>query len=271
MMYTPARLRSRGYSLNGNQYRPEYPNGREDVRAMLRTLKEHSITPGLHVLQTHIGVNSRYVTPVADHRLHLKRHFTLAQPLDDKDTVITVEQNPIGSVMAQGARVLQFGGELIAYEAYTTQPPYQFTGCRRGAYNTHVVAHPMAGQIGGILDISEYGGTSVVPGPAVPAWLMKSLTKSPMHITRGLSSCILTVRRAPTRRLKSMCHTLNTASTASSISRPSLPRARPRRISAGIIKAAAMHLTYSRRRYSKKKSGNSPASRRPACFQILRG
>lgn len=150
-----------GYSLNGNyDYRPEYPNGRKDVRAMLRTLKEHGITPGLHVLQTHIGVNSRYVTPVADHRLHLTRHFTLAQPLDEKNTTITVEQNPIGSVMAQGARVLQFGGELIAYEAYTTQPPYQFTGCRRGAYNTHIVAHPM-GQIGGILDVSEFGGSSV--------------------------------------------------------------------------------------------------------------
>lgn len=32
----------------------------------------------MHVLQTHIGRESRYVTPVADPRLGIKRRFTLA-------------------------------------------------------------------------------------------------------------------------------------------------------------------------------------------------
>ena len=52
--------------------------------------------------------------------------------------------------------MLQFGGELMSYESYTSEPPYRFLGVRRGAWNTTPTAHPR-GEIGGILDISEFG------------------------------------------------------------------------------------------------------------------
>ena len=58
--------------------------------------------------------------------------------------------------MFPACRVLQFGGELVSYESYTTEPPYRFLGVRRGARDTPVTAHPR-GEIGGILDVSEYG------------------------------------------------------------------------------------------------------------------
>ena len=48
---------------------------------MLARVKSAGITPGIHFLQTHIGIRSRYVTPVADHRLHKTRRFTLSRPL----------------------------------------------------------------------------------------------------------------------------------------------------------------------------------------------
>ena len=149
------------YGFIGNyDYKDSYPNGRDDLIAVLNKVKAAGITPGLHVLQPHIGMKSRYVTPVADHRLNLKRHFTLAKPLDAGDTTIFVEQDTYNAPMADKTRVLQFGGELITYEGYTDEYPYCFTGCTRGAYGTVVQEHP-AGQIGGVLDVSEFGGVSV--------------------------------------------------------------------------------------------------------------
>ena len=149
------------WGFNGNcDYRPEYPNGRADVVAMLEKIKAAGLIPGIHFLHTHIGMKSRYVTPVADHRLCLIRHFTLAKELQPTDTTIYVEQNTVNTQMADRRRVLQFGGELITYEGYTTEPPYCFTGCVRGAFETVVQEHPL-GQIGGLLDVSEFGGCSV--------------------------------------------------------------------------------------------------------------
>ena len=137
-------------------FRDTYPNGFEDVRSVLDKVKAAGIAPGIHFLQTHIGLLTSYVTPVADHRLALTRHFTLAKPLGTGNEDVFVEENPVDSPTIRGMRVLRFGGELIAYEGYTTERPYRFTGVRRGEHRTNVVPHPL-GEIGGVLDLSEYG------------------------------------------------------------------------------------------------------------------
>lgn len=150
-----------GYGLNGDyDYNDAYPNGRDDLKNMVDRIKCAGITPGLHFLHTHIGMLSRYVTPIADHRLNVTRRFTLAKPLNKDDTLLFVEENPEDTVMDERCRVLKFGGELIAYDSYTTEPPYHFNGCRRGEHGTVVNSHPI-GLVGGILDVSEFGGTSV--------------------------------------------------------------------------------------------------------------
>ena len=158
--YTAMFSESGGYGLCGNyDYRETYPNGKEDLIALLAKIKAAGITPGLHFLQTHIGMKSRYVTPHADRRLGTTRRFTLSRPLEDGDTELYVDQDPAGTVLHPKCRFLHFGGELIGYEDYTAERPYRFTGITRGAFGTEPEAHP-AGQIGGILDISEYGGSS---------------------------------------------------------------------------------------------------------------
>ena len=58
--------------------------------------------------------------------------------------------------MFEPCRTLQFGGELLSYESYSTEPPYRFFGVKRGAWGTLPTAHAR-GEIGGILDISEFG------------------------------------------------------------------------------------------------------------------
>ncbi|MFA7172333.1 MAG: hypothetical protein WC340_02790 [Kiritimatiellia bacterium] len=165
LIYHPAIIKgsggSAGYDGIGEyKLRDDYPNGLADLTKMLDKIKAAGITPGFHMLHTFIGFKSPYVTPVADHRLNLTRRFTLAKPLGADDTTVYVEENPEDSVMCDGCRILKFGGELVSYEGYTTKRPYHFTGCKRGDHKTNITKHPL-GQIGGLLDVCEFGARSV--------------------------------------------------------------------------------------------------------------
>lgn len=162
LIYYTSFLESRGYKLLGNydKWRPEYPNGKADMEAMLARIKNAGITPGIHILHSHIGRDSKYVTPVPDHRLNLLRIFTLSEPLSKTDTTIYVEQNPANTTMADNRRVLKVGTELISFKNYTTTRPYKFTGCVRGIDKTTINAQP-EGYLFGLLDVSEFGATSV--------------------------------------------------------------------------------------------------------------
>lgn len=164
LFYFPCFIKNHGYSYLGDyDLRDDYPNGYDDIKKMIDKVKAAGITPGFHTLQTHIGVKSRYVTPVLDPRLNRKRNFTLKQPIPASGelTEIFVEENPVDAPLFDHTRVVAFGGEAFSYEGYTTTPPYKFTGVSRGTYETRAAAHPK-GEIGGILDISEFGyGTSI--------------------------------------------------------------------------------------------------------------
>ncbi len=142
------------------EYNKDYPKGDEDMRLVLDKLHAAGIKAGLHVLQTYTELNSGFVCPTVDRRLNLSRYFTLAKPIDADDDVIYVEEKPVDAEMHEKRRVLRFGGELIHYESYTTEYPYCFKGCERGFRKSTVTPHKK-GLIGGILDISEYGATSV--------------------------------------------------------------------------------------------------------------
>ena len=161
LYYTCMFKATSGYRLCGDyDYNASYPNGTEDLRRVLDKIKAAGITPGFHFLHTHIGIESRYVTPVADYRLNLTRRFTLARPMGENDTELYVEESTADVTLCPDCRVLRFDGELISYEGYTEEPPYRFYGCKRGHFGTTVTAHAR-GTWGGILDISEFGGTSV--------------------------------------------------------------------------------------------------------------
>ncbi len=161
--YTALFKNNNTYASCGNyeecDLKDTYPNGFASVKEMLDKIRAAGIVPGIHFLHTHIGTESRYVTPVADHRLRLKQHFTLSKPLSSEDTTVYVEENPQSAPMHEQCRILRFGGELITYTGYSKEPPYRFTGCTRGAFATNVCTHE-AGKIGGIMDITEYGATS---------------------------------------------------------------------------------------------------------------
>lgn len=134
---------------------------REKLTAALDKFHAAGISVGFHTLQTFIGFKSRYVTPEADHRLALLKHYTLAQPipLSDSPSEIFVEENPIAAPMHPKCRVLKFGTELFTYEGYTVERPYKFTGVKRSHLDTWAKDHPL-GEIGGVLGISECGAVT---------------------------------------------------------------------------------------------------------------
>ena len=163
LIYYPAMTKALGgyRQLGDYDWNDKYPNGVEDLKLVLGKIRAAGITPGFHTLQTHIGCESRYVTPVADPRLNLTRHLTLAKPIpaDGEPGEIEVLENPVDAPHNEKARVLKFGGELFSYEAYSATRPFKFTGVRRGHWKTAPAAHPR-GEIGGVLDVSEYGAIS---------------------------------------------------------------------------------------------------------------
>ncbi len=149
-----------GYSLCGNyDLREEYNGSLDEIGRMLEKVRAAGIIPGFHFLHSHIGISSRYFTPVPDHRIMHRQNLTLARSISEKDTVICADQYPFELELPENCRVLRFGSELIHYEACTDTPPYCYTGCIRGYNGTTPAAHP-AGTGGGVVFISEFGGTS---------------------------------------------------------------------------------------------------------------
>lgn len=144
--------------------RPEFKRGIDDLKDMIDKIKSQGIIPGLHILHTHIGLRSPYLTPKADHRINVVRQFTLAKHVGKDDDVIYVEENPDGCPTYERTRVLRFMGELIHYDSFTTEYPYSFKGCKRG-YNDTVVREHEIGTVGGILDISEFCANSAYVDP----------------------------------------------------------------------------------------------------------
>ena len=161
LVYYPAFFKEDGYRYTGDyDFNENYPNGYDDIKLVIDKIKEAGIMPGFHFLHPHIGIKSRYVTPVADHRLNLTEYFTLSKDIDENADCLYVEQNPEGAPLTSAYQVLKFDGEIIYYDSYETEYPYCFKGLKRGYYDTNIIPHKK-GTIGGVLDVSEFGAQSV--------------------------------------------------------------------------------------------------------------
>lgn len=141
-------------------YNDNYPNGEEDLKLVLSKLKKAGIHPGIHVLHTHIGLKTKYVTPRADSRLNLTKILTLSNELSEDDTVIYVEQNPASGIRHEKCNLVRFGTEIIRFESISEEYPYCLMGCERGYCDTYITPHPR-GEMGGILDVTEFTATSI--------------------------------------------------------------------------------------------------------------
>lgn len=123
-----------------------FPGGWKDFREINRKLKAAGISSIFHTYAYFIDKNSKYISPRMHPDLGAFRSFTLAKSLSATDTVITVnestaEVSTIIGFFVRNSVSLRIGDELIEFSGVTSNPPYQFTGCKRGAYKTNISAH----------------------------------------------------------------------------------------------------------------------------------
>ena len=133
----------------------DYSNGMTDLQTVTGKIKDAGMIPGFHIHYSKASKNDLYVTPVPDSRLNLVRFFTLSGPIDSHSDIIPVEENPEGCTLEDERRFLKLGNELVTYEQYTKTPPYQFTGCKRGALSTKTSDYQKGFKFG-LLDVDTW-------------------------------------------------------------------------------------------------------------------
>ncbi|RPJ59948.1 MAG: hypothetical protein EHM23_12255 [Acidobacteria bacterium] len=151
VIYYLAFVRSAGHY----PWRPEYPDGLEDLKRVVDKVKAAGLVPGLHFHYNKAHRHDPYVTPNPDPRLNLARIFTLAEPLDEQSTTVTVEEDPRGCPTREDWRLLKIGNEIISYTEYTPTRPFRFLGCKRAQLGTSVTRQA-AGMKFGLLDVDEW-------------------------------------------------------------------------------------------------------------------
>ncbi|MFC1613663.1 hypothetical protein ACFL5K_00025 [Gemmatimonadota bacterium] len=125
----------------------KFPGGLAGLKKAVAKIHAAGLKAGLHSNTGGISANDPYVTPVPDSRLAKSEVFELAQDIDNRSTQIPVLTSPRGLVTRHGYRLygpglhLQIDDEIIKYGNYTTEPPYTFTECVRGAHGTAVARH----------------------------------------------------------------------------------------------------------------------------------
>lgn len=123
-----------------------YPRGRASFKAVIDKLHAAGILAGLHTYAFFMAKNCPWVTPVPDPRLAKDATFTLAQALAERGEMVAVDEPTKGMSSLTGffvrnSATLQIDDELITYREVSQEPPYSFTGCKRGAYGTRVAPH----------------------------------------------------------------------------------------------------------------------------------
>jgi len=122
-----------------------FPNGLEGLKQVVEKIHAAGLKAGMHTLTGCLSPSDPWVTPKPDPRLAVDVRFTLAAPLDEKADRIITQEKPenLDTVWAYGGHgnVLRMGDELIQYSGLAQEPPYGFTGCRRGAFGTQPQKH----------------------------------------------------------------------------------------------------------------------------------
>ncbi len=123
-----------------------YPNGTASFKAVIDKLHAAGIKAGLHTYAFFINKKCPWVTPVPDPRLAKDAAFTLTAALDEKAHVVpvaepTTKMSTTTGFFVRNSVTVQIDDELITYGGISKEPPYAFTGCRRGACGTKVSKH----------------------------------------------------------------------------------------------------------------------------------
>ncbi|MDD4191218.1 MAG: hypothetical protein PHI28_07805 [Mangrovibacterium sp.] len=144
----------------------KWPDGWDSFKRINARLHGAGISHIFHTYAFFIDKNSKYVTLVPSKDLGYVRTFTLAEPVDENNNEIVVEESTanistITGFHTENSVTLKIGDELIRFSGVSKSAPYKFTGLRRGANGTKPSSHA-AGEVA--CHLSERFGR-FVPGP----------------------------------------------------------------------------------------------------------
>jgi len=124
----------------------KWPAGWGTYRGIIEGLHNAGIGSIFHTYAFFIDKQSKYVSPIPDKRLDAFRAFTLAEEISADATEITVNEstqgmNTITGFFEHNSVLLHIGDELVTFGAVSQEPPWRFTGIKRGALGTKASAH----------------------------------------------------------------------------------------------------------------------------------
>jgi hypothetical protein len=126
--------------------RDKWPEGWTSYRRIVARLHAAGVGSIFHTYAFFIDKRSKYVTPIPDKRLDAFRTFTLAADADADSNTITVNESTAGMSTVTGffehnSVLLQVDEELVTFGGVSREPPWQFTGLKRGALGTRAASH----------------------------------------------------------------------------------------------------------------------------------
>ncbi len=126
--------------------REKWPEGWEGYRRIVARLHSAGIGSIFHTYAFFIDKHSKYVTPIPDKRLDAFRAFTLAGDVDADAGSIPVNEPTTGmstvtGFFEQNSVVLHLGDELVTFGGMSREPPWRFTGVKRGVLGTKAAPH----------------------------------------------------------------------------------------------------------------------------------
>ena len=121
-----------------------FPSGLEGLKAVVAKLKAAGFKVGLHFLCAGISPDDPLITPVPAEGVVVDFQTKLAADVDAKADFLPTAEPP-KTLLEQGFRghdaILRVDDELIQYGDIKLEPPYGFTGCRRGYLKTQAAPH----------------------------------------------------------------------------------------------------------------------------------
>jgi len=137
-----------GWYRTRGHYEPrkdQFPRGLASLKAVVDKIHAAGLLAGMHTLTGCISPGDPFTSPVPDKRLKKDRVFTLAESVDEADSVVPLLESPSGlhTIWAYASRgnVVQIGDELVQYTGLSEKPPYALTNCTRGAFGTKTQSH----------------------------------------------------------------------------------------------------------------------------------
>ena len=128
--------------------RKNFPAGPAGLKSVSDKIHAAGLKFGMHNLDMVVDKVDELVRPVPPQgfMMYPDRRRTLASDVGASETFLPTTNSPFGLLAKADksrfhGRDLRIGDEIITYDDLKVEPPFGFTGCKRGAHGTLPVAH----------------------------------------------------------------------------------------------------------------------------------